>query len=111
MRNFGHHAVWRKPSGELVEVTPRDIGDGLSECIPCKFIPDESATLIPKNGRLTLRPLKSVPLVDHPAVRKLSDYTAAAIEADYRDDDERFSYYQGRAHAALKTYQRTRLKA
>lgn len=108
IRGYYHHAAWRKPSGELVEVTPRRCGDGTIERGPTVFIPDPDATLIPKGQRLTLRPVRYVPLVEHPLVHRLADLAARVNAAEYQGDCDRVRYYSEQAQATVDEYRRPR---
>ncbi len=94
-----HHAVWRKPSGELVDVSPQfdpDISTALGEphaalMKASEFEPDESATLV--DGRT--RPIQYLPT--QPKYGKFVQYLERSERAIMNGNENAANYWTERA--------------
>lgn len=101
---YYHHAVWRKPTGELVEITPKIWWDGTVYDEPTRFVPDPAAQPTGTAPNRSALPPRYVPLVDDPDVRQAAAYFEISEAAYYAGDMARCAYYTGRSERCINRY-------
>ena len=98
------HAVWKKPSGELVEITPKVWWDGAVYEEPTRFVPDPAAQPTGTTPNRSALPPKCVPLVDDLDVHQAAAYFQTSEAAYYAGDMTRCAYYTGRSERCVNRY-------
>lgn len=102
-----HHAIWRKPSGAWVEITPRQHIGGYAYMSDCEFIRDDAATFnVGKFGRVR-RPNIFVPLVKHKLIERACDALARSDDHYARNDFDKGDYWTDKANGYLFQYAMT----
>lgn len=101
---YYHHAVWRKPTGELAEITPKVWWDGAVYDEPTRFVPDPAALPTGTAPNRSALPPRYVPLVDDPDVRQAAAYFEISEAASYAGDMTKCAYYTGRSERCANRY-------
>lgn len=101
---YYHHAVWRKPGGELVEVTPKVWWDGSVYDEPTRFVPDPAAQPTGTAPNRSALPPRYAPLVDDPDVRQAAAFFQVSEAASYAGDSARCAYYTSRSEQWVNRY-------
>lgn len=100
---YYHHAVWRKPTGDLAEITPKVWWDGAVYDEPTRFVPDPAALPTGTAPNRSALPPRYVPLVDDADVRQAA-YFEISEAAYYAGDMTRCAYYTGRSERCVNRH-------
>lgn len=101
---YYHHAVWRKPTGGLAEITPKVWWDGSVYDEPTRFVPDPAALPTGTAPNRSALPPRYVPLLDDPDVRQAAAFFQVSEAASYAGDLSKCAYYSGRSERCVNRY-------
>lgn len=110
LRVFYHHAVWRKPTGELVDVTPKLSFDGVVRLTATRFVPDPAALPLGTSPHRMVRPARVEPAKADPDLRRAADCLQFSEEAYYDRKPAACREWTRRAEDALNRYFRRKKK-
>jgi hypothetical protein len=66
-----HHAIWRSPAGDLIDITPHDKGEGcVGDPVGIRFVGDVKATPTMSEGRAVIATSKYMEYKMHPGNRR-----------------------------------------